>query len=157
MNATPENIFFKGEDSMKTFIAVLALVSLNAFAASVEVMTLTPRSLTRSVNVKGSFGINEKLGRVWAEVTEVNNDVDSMDDIYREQVAGLSLVGDTVVLNVEGQNVECAKVKHVGIFHYPVARATGNCKFVSTDKIVMEDDGFEIHKRRKIVVTLETK
>ncbi len=142
---------------MKTLIAALAFVSLSSFAASVPVMTLSPRSLTRSFDVKGSFGINEKLGRAWAEVTEVNHDVDSMDDVYREQVKGLSLVGDTVVLEVEGQNVECAKVRHVGIFHYPVARATGNCKFLATEKIVMEDDGFEIHKRRKIVVTLETK
>ncbi len=145
---------------MKTLIAAIAFVlfaSVQSFAASIPVYEIPASSMTRTYDVVGSYGINAELGRAWAEITVRSTFTDSADDYYRAQVPGLSIVGDEVVLNVEGQNVVCAKVKRVGIFKTPVARATKNCAFKVSEKIVLHDDGFEIRKRRSVVVSLETK
>lgn len=142
---------------MKTLIAtVLALATLNAFAASVPVYETTDYSTGQ---VDGSFGINEEMGRAWVELaiyTSYSSD-DSGPNYERVKVEGLSLVGGSVVLNVDGQQVECAKVKPVGIFRYRVARATGNCKFKTKIEKQTYDDGFETHQVRVLKVSLETK
>ncbi len=142
---------------MKTLIAiVLAFFALNSFAASTPVYEETNYS---SGQVDGSFGINEELGRAWVELaiwSGFQSD-DSGPDYKRVKVEGLSLVGGSVVLNVEGQQIECAKVRPVGIFHYRVAKSTGKCKFKSQTIKKTVDDGFETRTVRVLKVTLETK
>jgi hypothetical protein len=51
---------------MKTLIAtILALSTLNAFAASIPVFETTNHSI-----LSGAFGINEEMGRARVEVSE---------------------------------------------------------------------------------------
>ncbi len=141
---------------MKTLIAsVLAIASLNTFAVS---LPLHEQTVWTSARVDASYGINEEMGRAWVELAvHTSTDVDSSPDTVRVQVPGMSLVGGSVVLNVDGQQVECAKVRRVGIFRYRIARATGNCQVKSRTERRSVDDGFEVRKVTKLVVTLETK
>ncbi len=141
---------------MKTLIAsVLAVASLNAFSASIPLHEQTVWSFAK---VDTSYGINEKLGRAWVELDiHTSMDVDSTPDSVRVKVPGMSIVGGSVVLNVDGQQVECAKIRPDRIFRYRMARATGNCKVAAKVERRVEDDGFEVRKVKKLVVTLETK
>lgn len=140
---------------MKSMIvAVLAVVSLNSFAASIPVYETSAGN-----TVAGSFGINEEMGRAWVEVavsSRMSTD-DSGPSYDRVKVPGLSIVGGSVVLDFEGQQVECAKVRAVGIFRTRVARATGNCKFTSKVETRISDDGFETRRNKVIVLSLTTK
>lgn len=141
---------------MKTLIAsVLALIALNASAAKLDIFE------TRNLGtVTGSYGINEEMGRAWVELdvdSRISADDSIGQDFERVKVPGLSLVGGSVVLEVEGQQVECAKVRPVGIFRYRMAKETKNCKFTTRTETRIEDDGFETHKVKVQIVSLETK
>ena len=140
---------------MKTLIAtVLALTTLNAVAASIPVFEGSRYSV-----LEGSFGINEEMGRAWVEVAESSgmSSDDSGPAYSRVKLDGLSIVAGSVVLAVDGQQVECAKIKPVGIFRYRVARATGNCKFTTKLETRVTDDGFEVRKNTVKVLLLNTK
>lgn len=134
--------------------AVLAVVSLNTLAASIPVYET---NLGNSVT--GSFGINEEMGRAWVEVAVSSNSAsdDSGASYDRVKVPGLSLVGGVVVLDVEGQQVECAKVRAVGIFRTRVARPTGKCKFTTKVETRIFDDGFETRRNKVVIMSLTTK
>lgn len=137
---------------MKALIATtLVLASLNAAAVSIPVFE------TKTYNhVTGSFGINEEMGRAWVELTYGASN-DENYSYERVKVEGLSLVGGSVVLEVEGQQVECAKVKPVGIFRTRMARATGNCKFTSKVETRIQDDEFNTRKVKVQIISLTTK
>ena len=140
---------------MKTMIAtILAVVSLNTFAASIPVYESTGYD-----RLTADFGINEEMGRAWVEVAIHSNysSDDSGPSYDRVKVPGLSIVGGSVVLNNEGQQVECAKIRSVGIFRTRVAKATGNCKFTTKVETRIADDGFETRKVRVTILSLETK
>lgn len=141
---------------MKTLIAsVLATLSLNAFSVALPLHEQTVWSFAK---VDASYGINEEMGRAWVELAvHTSTDVDSSPDYVRVKVPGMSIVGGSVVLDVDGQQVECAKIRPVGIFRYRMAKATGNCQVKSRTERRIEDDGFNTRKVTKLVVTLETK
>lgn len=142
---------------MKKLIAlVLTLAAMTAEAASIKIHE--EYVWGGNPTVSGTFGINEELGRAWVELdVSKSNDVDAMPDSHRIKVEGLSLVGGSVVLNVEGQEIECAKIRPVGIFRYRMAKNTGKCVFKSKVEKRQVDDGFEIRKFKVMTVTLETK
>lgn len=139
---------------MKTLIAtVLALTTLNAIAASIPVY-----EGGRYDVLSGSFGINEEMGRAWVEVAESSgSSVDDAISYSRVKLDGLSIVAGSVVLAVDGQQVECAKIRPVGIFRYRVAKATGNCKFTTKLETRVTDDGFEVRKNTVKILLLNTK
>jgi hypothetical protein len=140
---------------MKNLIAtVLALSTLNSFAASIPVFETTNHSI-----LDGAFGINEEMGRAWVEVSESStfSSDDSGPAYSRVKVPGLSIVAGSVVLDVEGQQFECAKIRPVGIFRYRVAKATGNCHFKTKVETRISDDGFETRKQTVRVLLLNTK
>ncbi len=140
---------------MKTLIAtVLALTTLNAIAASIPVFETTSYS-----SLSGTFGINEEMGRAWVEVAESSASMsdDSGASYTRVKVPGLSVVAGVVVLEVEGQQVECAKIRPVGIFRYRMAKPTGNCKFTTKVESRIFDDGFETRKQTVRILLLNTK
>ncbi len=143
---------------MKTLIAtVLALTTINAFSASIPLLETTDYSSGR---VDGSFGINEEMGRAWVElaVDVGGSGDDSQSTNYaRVKVEGMSLVGGQVVLNQDGAQIVCANVRPVGIFHYHVAKPTGNCKFNTQIVKEIQDDGFDTRTVRVLKVSLETK
>ncbi len=142
---------------MKTLITLLALVSFNAFAAKVPVTEVNGFAVNSASSITADFGINESLGRAWAEVTLASTFSDSSDTYLRAQVPGLSIVGDQVVLNVDGQNVVCANIRPVGIFRYRVAKKTRECAFVVDKKTTQVDDGYTVRTVKSYVLSLETK
>jgi hypothetical protein len=143
---------------MKTIIAtILALSTINAFSASIPLLETQSFSSGRA---DGSFGINEEMGRAWVELsvdTGYSGDDSSSSTDSRVQVEGMSLVGGQVVLNKDGSQIVCANVRPVGIFHYHVARATGNCQFRTQVVKEIQDDGFDTKRVSVLKVSLETK
>lgn len=141
---------------MKKLIAtVLALTALNAFAAKIDIFE------TRNLGtVTATYGINEDMGRAWVEldIDERMSADDSIgQDFEKVKVPGMSLVGGSVVLEVEGQSVECAKVRPVGIFRYRMAKPTKNCKVTTRIEKRLIDTGFETYTRKVQIVSIETK
>lgn len=140
---------------MKTLIAsALTVLALNATAASIPVYETSTYE-----RVELSYGINEEMGRAWLELAVYSSTTtdDSGPSYERVKVEGMSLVGGSVVLNVDGQQVECAKVKPVGIFRYRVAKPTGNCKLTSKVETRIQDDGFETRRTKVQIISLTTR
>lgn len=143
---------------MKTLLIALILMTANAFASEIPVMKI-PEARTSGVHsLIMSYGTNTNLGRAWAEVTIVSPfGSDSMDEELRALVPGLSLVGGSIVLDVEGQQVECAKLVTRGIFGYLYPKATGKCIFQVRKSVEQQDNGFEIRKVKMLEIVLVTK
>lgn len=140
---------------MKTLIIALALLTSNAFAAKIKVAEFGYSAVSNSSSIIPSYGFNPSLDRAWVEVT-LQQSGDTMDDHERFLVPGLSMVGDSIVLDIEGQQVECAKIRKGGIFRTTSARPTKNCKFTVAVKKTEVDNGFEIRIKKSYVLSLET-
>jgi hypothetical protein len=140
---------------MKTLMLTLLLIASNAFAAKVEITEIGYNDVPSAHYITADYGINTELNRAWAEIT-LELPGESNFSYLRAQVPGLSIVGDAVVLDVEGQQVECAKIRPRGIFRTLGAKATKNCKFTVTMKKTQVDDGFEISTKKSYVLSLET-
>ena len=140
---------------MKALFIALALVTSSAFAAKVEVAEFSYYAAPSASSIIASYGINPSLNRAWVEVT-LQQSGDTGNDYERVLVPGMSIVGDAVVLEVEGQQVECAKVRPLGIFRTLSAKPTKNCKFTVAVKKTPVDDGFEIRIKKSYVLSLET-
>ncbi len=141
---------------MKTLLGIaLTLGTLTGFAATIQVL----ETHANQNYVGSTFAVNEQLGRAWVEVALQDNfGTEPTTGYERAKVEGLSLVGDTVVLNVEGQQVECAKVRTVGrIFSRREVKATGNCTFKTAKGSKTCDDGFEVTVVKTLIVNLVTK
>lgn len=145
---------------MKSLIVALSLVvSALSFAAEVKIYEAPAWSSDKLESA--SFKMNEKLGRVWVELTIADRfDVEDMGDTEWVKVPGLSFdpALNAAVLDIEGQLVECAVVRQRGIlvFRHNYLKNT-NCSFKSKMVTKLVDDGFEIHKRRYIQVFIVTK
>lgn len=140
---------------MKALFIALALVTSSAFAAKVEVAEFSYYAAPSAHSIIGSYGINPSLNRAWVEIT-LQQSGDSGDNYERALVPGLSIVGDAVVLDIDGQQTECAKVRRTGIFRTLVAKPTKNCKFSVAVKKTPVDDGFEVRIKKSYVLSLET-
>lgn len=145
---------------MKMFALVLCMVVGSAFAAEVKVLDIP--SYTHQT-VAANFGWNEKLERVWVEMTvseAYSNDDVSAGDFYRAKVEGLTYDAHskTVNLDIEGQLVECAVVRQRGVlvFRHNYLKAT-NCSFKTKVVTVLHDNGYEVEKRSRLQVFLITK
>lgn len=139
---------------MKTLMLGMILMTVNAVAAEVKIYE---ESAHYGDAIGGSFGVNEEMGRAWVELSISDRMPEPNISYEKIKVEGLSLQGDSVVLEVDGQAVECAKVRPVGIFRTRMARATGNCKFKTRTGSVILDDGFETRKVPTSIVYLITK
>jgi hypothetical protein len=133
---------------MKKMLVLLAFLTLNSFAGTVEVVEIPETStIFRASDLDFSYGKNVGLGRAWVEVTAIQTPDDMNTFFYRANVAGLSLVGNEIVLNAEGQNVVCATVGRR-------VRATGNCQFSVKKEKRMIDDGYNGYSETVYVVSL---
>lgn len=139
-------------------VTLFLLFSSLAFSAEVKIYDAPA---WKGDSVEATFGLNEKLGRVWVEMT-ISDRFDSEDtgDFHRTLVQGLSydVNARAAYLDIEGQLVECAVVKQRGvlIFRHNYLKSTG-CGFKSKLVTKMVDNGFEIKKRTFLEVYLVTK
>jgi hypothetical protein len=129
----------------KLITAILALVALNAFAADVFIFEMRAPMFGPATPTSQEFKLNRDLERAWVElsVTEVT---EAAPDIYRVKVPGLffDAASSAIVLTHEGQNIECAKVKHRKFFNDDVIKPTGRCELDSRLVTKKIDNGFEI-------------
>lgn len=145
---------------MKMFALALCLVVGSAFAAEVKVLDIPTYSHKRA---DATFGWNEKLERVWVEITVSDaystSDYDS-SEFHRTKVEGLTFDAQTQTANldIDGQLVECAAVRQRGVlvFRHNYLKAT-NCTFKSKVVTVLHDNGYEVEKHTRLQVFLVTK
>lgn len=139
---------------MKTLIALLALVSFNAIAATVDVMSIDDSWEISSNSLTIVFNASTDNGNAWVEASTPSSE-DSNGVFERARVEGLSLQGDSIVLDVEGQQVQCATLTHRRFFGTRI-RNTGNCKFVVKRNSRRIDDGFEGYTKTTWDISLVT-
>lgn len=130
---------------MKALLLALALTTSSAFAAEILVDSRVARNSRDRVGAQ--FKFNEELGRAWVEL-EISDGWPTSESASipwqeRVKVPGLSLQDHTVVLDVDGQLIECAYIRNVGIFRTRAARNTGHCVFELRKSSQTLDDGFE--------------
>lgn len=140
-------------------IALLFALTLTtvAHAESFDIFEAQYNGRTPSVTVE--FAANKQLGRAWVEINVDNSDADSSlgNDDYRTKVEGLSYDAATksIMLERDGQLIECAKWKNGGFFGLDGFKPTG-CKF--SHRLIKKtiDDGFDNYTVRAVVVTITT-
>lgn len=143
---------------MKVFFLMLTLLTSVAFGGEVKIYEVPT---WKADSISGTFELNEKLGRVWVEL-HLSDRFDYEDDweYVRVKVENLTFdaTSQTAFLDIDGQLVECAKVKSRGVlvFRHKYLRPTG-CKF-ETRLVKKEiDDGFEIKTHSYLQVFIVTK
>lgn len=134
---------------MKKMICLCLMLASTVHGTEVKVMNILN---LESRPVDAEFQVNKELGRAWVEIAIgdfASNRQVSTREIYRQKVTGLSFdqATSTIVLEHEGQLVECAKVitKGRSIFRHDVIRNT-NCKFATKAVTIIEDDGFDVRR-----------
>lgn len=141
---------------MKKFIAIFALaLSIGAQAGSVDIFE-TPYYMGYP-RVNTEFQANKDLGRAWVSINidTSTGDSDLGNDWYRQKVEGLSYdaATDSIVLDIEGKIIQCARFDRGGIFRSRGFKNT-DCKITSRLEKRVVDDGFEISKQDVVVLTL---
>lgn len=140
-------------------IALLFALTLTSVAHAESFDIFEAQYNGRTPTVTTQFAVNKQLGRAWVEINVDNSDADSSlgNDDYRTKVEGLRLdvASNTIVLERDGQLIECAKWKRGGFFGISEYKPTG-CKF--SHRLIKKtvDDGFETYTVRAVVVTLMT-
>lgn len=133
----------------------MALISVNAFAANIEVMSINDTwSISSARDLTIVFNAARDNGNAWVEAS--TPDSESSNGIFqRATVEGLSLVGDAIVLDVDGQQVECAKLTNRRFFGARI-KNTGNCKFAVKKNVQRIDDGFDGYTKTTWDISLNT-
>jgi hypothetical protein len=136
---------------MKSILLALTLMTSSTFASEILVDKRIAAGFVRSVS--GEFKVNEDMGRAWIELRIGegwrSTDLPPNPSYERVQVPGLSLQNETIVIDVDGSQVECAYMANVGIFRTRVVRMNGNCEIETRESKEVVDDGFET---RRVVV-----
>ena len=137
-------------------MAIFALTSVHA--EEIKVLEVNYNYGTPQVTLK--YNVNKKLGRAWIEVRVDTSSGDSSigDDFYRQLVEGLRYdeVTKAIVLDRDGQLIECAKYDKGSLFRIAGYKATGCTLNYRLIKVVM-DDGFRTYKVDRVAVYLNTK
>ncbi len=132
---------------MKNLSLILLALTFTSTAWSSELMI---KRLYTHDPVSGVFDFDEETSRAWVEL-EISprfSDIDD-NDYERVKVPGLTLEGDIIRFDLEGQSFECAKLKKRGlIFRANVAVKTGQCTFEYKKQKITVDDGFRLRKVR---------
>jgi hypothetical protein len=129
----------------------------NAFAK--ELLILEAPAKSTHTRVQSQFKINKELGRAWVVLKkyERRGKGHSHYRTAKVQVPGLSFEPETqsIVLENEGQIIECAKVKtKTIIFPINFIKKTGNCEIDYRFVKKSIDDGYEIKTRNFLQVYL---
>lgn len=108
-------------------------------------------------SLSGVFAINSELGRAWVEVIGHYSDPDSLDDVTRVKVEGLSYNQATkqIIFTENGSEVVCANIKITRVFKDEVIKPTGACRFEARTIKVKVDDGFEIKTKAYDILDLK--
>jgi hypothetical protein len=131
-------------------------MSMNAFAAKINVMSIDESfKVMNASEFSLSFNANLENGNAWVEaITPSAEDYNGVFE--RSRVDGLSLQGDSIVLDTEGQQVVCATVSKTRIFGTTKISATGNCKLSVKRNKKIVDDGYNGVTEITYDITLET-
>lgn len=121
---------------MKTFIVIAALLSSVAVsAAELTVLSVPTSKLVRST-LSTRFEVNLQDGTAGVSLTAskmVHRGRNShrVSKTFEAMVPELSLVDKTLVLNTNGESVECGTMGETRIFKRPVLLLNGNCDVIT--------------------------
>lgn len=142
------------------FAALLCALILSSVAQASEIEVLEVGYGAGYPRVTLSFEANKKLGRAWiaANVDTSQNESDLGDDSYRQKIEGLRYheASDSIILEKDGQDIECAKFDKGSFFRVPSFKSTGCTLSYRLVKRVV-DDGFETYKVDRVLVLLTIK
>lgn len=121
---------------MKSFIVVAALLSSFAVsAAELTVMSVPTKKLVRS-NLTTRFEVNLEDGTAGVSLTATRmvrrgRNSQMTSKTFEATVPELSLVDKTLVLNSNGESVECGTMGVTRVFKRPVLLLNGNCDVIT--------------------------
>lgn len=121
---------------MKSFIVVAALLSSFAVsAAELTVMSVPTKKLVRST-LTTRFEVNLEDGTAGVSLTASRmvrrgRDTHMRTKTFEAQVPELSLIDKTLVLNSNGETVECGTMGVTRVFKRPVLLLNGNCDVIT--------------------------
>ncbi len=139
----------------KLLAAILITVSAsNVFAGETKIFTSNVGWDSQYFS-KGSFDINADLGRAWVVLQFDDRDPESLSSEYRVKVPGMKFDQTTreVVIEDETGRTVCAYEKKV--LFGKILKETKNCSFVEKFQTVEYDDGFEIKKIKKSIISVK--
>lgn len=138
---------------MKTFSILFFMLAQTSNAWSSQLLI---KRLYTDNSVSAVFDFDQPTSRAWVELAITSSFSDSDDDYERVKVEGLSLEGDTIRFDLDGQSFECAKIKNRRlIFRYNVLQNTKECNFKFKKHKITVDDGFRLRKVNVTDVYLE--
>jgi|GEM_PF-4139182 len=122
---------------MKQFILAIALFTVAAQAGEVKIFEATGRFTLNKVEV--GFVASELAQTAAVNVTILKPNRSERGPIYRRTttrvpVEGLSVVNNTVVLDIDGRLVECGTLGKTPVLRQTVVRTTGECKIIKRIK-----------------------
>ena len=114
------------------------------------------------VNAAAEFAVNREAGRAWVEAAVDNGgDGEVLEhQTLRTKLEGLSYDARTgeIVYAANGSRVVCARVARSRFLfiRWTSIRKLAACKLLSRFESVVEDNGFELEKKKHLVVELST-
>lgn len=139
---------------MKSFFIALSLIIATAATAS-EIKLYEVRK--DGDVVKAKFAINKELGRAWLEVSQDDYSSEGTPSAHKVKVPGLSFdaATSTILLNLDGQLVECANLVTSGRSIFRITRIINNrCSLSHKYVVVTVDDGFNTRRETRLQVFL---
>lgn len=130
----------------KLMIAFLASLSFSLFAGEITLYN-KPVNETRDFSFNGlEFAINKDLGRAWVviKLAELGDGPVAYDERVKVQGLSYNTTSQEVLLDVEGTQIVCAKVKFN--FFGTHIKNTGRCTFQTKYYSKEVDNGYEIEK-----------
>ncbi len=121
---------------MKTLIVIAALLSSVAVsAAELTVMSVATSKLVRA-NLTTRFEVNLEDGTAGVSLTATRmvhrgRHSSMTSRTFETMVPELSLVDKTLVLNTNGESVECGMMGVTRVFKRPVLLLNGNCDVIT--------------------------
>lgn len=130
---------------MKKILIALSLVLSTTALAGSPILIYDTNDYVLSA--REELKVNIEMNRAWVEITTYAHE----EDIgYTERVKVPGLTYDpqarAIVMEHEGQLVECAKVKKTRLFKNIRVVETGACEFSRREIIKKVDDGFEVKR-----------
>ncbi len=118
---------------MKQLFLAIVLFSVAAQAGEVKIFEATGRFSLNKVEV--GFVASELAQTAAVNVTILKPNRSDRGPIYRRTttrvpVEGLSVVNNTVVLDIDGRLVECGTLGKTPVLRHTVVKPTGECKLI---------------------------
>lgn len=134
---------------MKNFVLLIALIIMSTVAQAAEIVVFE-RPSSSKYDIKARYSIDRSTDMVYIDLEifepRRRGESTSRSKHFRSTFNGLHYdqATSTIVLNHEGQAVECAKVATGSIFRWDLIRPTG-CQLEAGRTLRVDDNGRKLY------------